>query len=462
MGSVAYDFLADSFLFDDRYIEDNYSAKTEHEITRELDRYREYCLNSIQSLRHDASQSETELRIFSGLKMPNPELLKQHSLYVQQYVLDDPLFAHSKPKNELTREMDFIANLSQEMDKSNIARSAKYLKDLTPMVVADYVKIFPASLYKEPPSNLSLKRIHISNYEELPEAIGDYFRDSAKVFTVERNDSDRNLITLVDPVPCRDIIIQFPDHNQDWTHGFLMFEQEVKSINKQSDESYFVEIASRLPEEKPDDKLFKSWVEQSIEAAGRRIYKEIETDVQLSVLLKANYITQSKIAFDILEKSRILNNSMTTEIANLFLKLELPFLNDVSISDVMKVRMNEDDAFQNFRVELEKQLRDLRSITDSYELKIKLNSVAHELKIQVREVEKALTQAKKALPIGVIVLAGSLVTAWCTSNDMLARAVIGAGGFATAYPQIFGDVRSKIRRNSSYFLWNILKNKKPT
>lgn len=42
MANTAFDFLTESFLFNDSYIEDNYKKVSEQELSSELNKYREY------------------------------------------------------------------------------------------------------------------------------------------------------------------------------------------------------------------------------------------------------------------------------------------------------------------------------------------------------------------------------------------------------------------------------------
>src|SRR5258706_12718918 len=97
MGTRIFDFLADSLLFDKTYLADAYSAIPERELRQELDRYREFCIDHRDELAAEVLKTD-RFRLFPGVERSTDlTLLKQTSLYVEQYLLDDPLFAAASP-----------------------------------------------------------------------------------------------------------------------------------------------------------------------------------------------------------------------------------------------------------------------------------------------------------------------------------------------------------------------------
>jgi len=59
--------------------------------------------------------------------------------------------------------------------------------------------------------------------------------------------------------------------------------------------------------------------------------------------------------------------------------MELPFIDNVDLETLMRVRTDEGQAFENFRLALDKQLRDLRLESDPEKLKLKAENAMHEL-----------------------------------------------------------------------------------
>jgi hypothetical protein len=81
----------------------------------------------------------------------------------------------------------------------------------------------------------------------------------------------------------------------------------------------------------------------------------------------------------------------TRSITSTLMNIDLPFLADVELEKLMRVRTEEGAAFQNFRTELDRQLRDLRSIDDPEQASRKAKDVVHELtEVQVRDINNKL------------------------------------------------------------------------
>lgn len=138
MGSKVYDFLTDSFLFDESHIEEQFASIPEEEIRKELGRYREHWLVNAAEIEKEVRSNDSALKLFSGLKHIDLRLLKQTALYVDQQILTDPLFDLGR---EPTADADAFNSLfglrTPGFDKEEVKKAARYLKALTPMVAAD-------------------------------------------------------------------------------------------------------------------------------------------------------------------------------------------------------------------------------------------------------------------------------------------------------------------------------------
>ena len=107
--------------------------------------------------------------------------------------------------------------------------------------------------------------------------------------------------------------------------------------------------------------------------------------------------------------------------------MELPFIENVDVETLMRVRTDEGEAFENFRVALDKQLRDLRLESDPRKLKIKTENAMHELMaVQVRQIAQGLVSLKKSMLAEAAVTAAGLVGAIQSSGFTLPIALLGA------------------------------------
>jgi hypothetical protein len=67
MGSCTYDFLTESFLFEDSLLEEAFASVSDSALADELKRYREFVLSNQQNLVAEVTRAPSNLRVFSGL-----------------------------------------------------------------------------------------------------------------------------------------------------------------------------------------------------------------------------------------------------------------------------------------------------------------------------------------------------------------------------------------------------------
>jgi hypothetical protein len=99
MGSKVYDFLTESFLFDESLIAEGFASVSEDEIREELRRYREYWLSNTSEIEKEVRVDDARVNLFSGLGRTDLKLLKQTALYVGQQIVTDPLFDLGRERN---------------------------------------------------------------------------------------------------------------------------------------------------------------------------------------------------------------------------------------------------------------------------------------------------------------------------------------------------------------------------
>jgi hypothetical protein len=96
---------------------------------------------------------------------------------------------------------------------------------------------------------------------------------------------------------------------------------------------------------------------------------------------------------------------VATNTANVLLNMDLPFLENVDIETLMRMRTEEGESFQSFRLELDKQLRDLRLVKDPNALKVRAENVMHELsQVQIHQINKKVNELKSKLRADVAII----------------------------------------------------------
>ena len=94
MGTLSFDFLTESLLFQHDHLDNNFENVEESELRKALDEYREFCDQNTAALRNEVAN--TQLTVFPGLRRSTDlKSITQSAFYLDQYLLDDPLYSLS-------------------------------------------------------------------------------------------------------------------------------------------------------------------------------------------------------------------------------------------------------------------------------------------------------------------------------------------------------------------------------
>lgn len=136
------------------------------------------------------------------------------------------------------------------------------------------------------------------------------------------------------------------------------------------------------------------------------------------------------------------------------MNIELPFLDEVDVETLMKVRQEEGEAFQSFRLELDRHLRELRLVKDPETLKIKTQNALHEIsEVQAHQIGQKITYLKKRIFAEATIAAVSLLGTVQSGGLTLPVALLAA---LQGYKSLAEYQRQK-RENPAFFLWKVLK-----
>jgi hypothetical protein len=452
MGSRTYDFLSESLLFDESLISDQFRTVPDDELRKELQRYREFCLAHVDELERELHRDSSALKLFSANEKLHLNFLLQSAFYVQQYVLPDPLFALTYEKGSIHKSYDKLFGMPDKgIDKREITGIARYLKTLTPMVVADYVKLLPVTYLFESSDNLPMFHSENGFADVLPEPLLQFFRAHATVWSLKKEDSGWSMNGSFEV--SRGIHIHFgePDEMDETGSGYFLSKEKILSVDQ---EKRTMKSFQWLPSDPPDQETFDKWVFQSVNQSAGRLYRKLLDENLLAAQFGASYTTQSQFVYDLLEQALPADSNIQTHTANTFLNLELPFLDKVDMTTLMKIRVEDGEAFQNFRLEVEKQFRDLRSITDPNQLRYKTESVLHELSVyQLNQVRQKIDQVKRRSVTDVAIGLGGLIGSFQSKGfGIAAMAVALWQGYKT-----LDEYRNQRSQNPAYFLWKVLK-----
>ena len=203
-----------------------------------------------------------------------------------------------------------------------------------------------------------------------------------------------------------------------------------------------------------DKNVWKTWVFQSVNSSAKAIVDKIYLENLIANELKATYLTADLFTANLLTTNLHVKETVETASATQFMNLELPFLDKVNIEKLMQVRTFEADVFTNFRIELERQFRELRTISDPYEIKLRQENIIHELAdVQVRKINQKLSSLKRKGFVDAALLLGGLAGTVQTAGwSLLASALAAFTGYKT-----YQDYKDNLTENPSYLLWRVLK-----
>jgi hypothetical protein len=448
MGSITYDFLADSIFFHDHSLRTEFEHESMARLEKELDDYRTFILKNYQTLRKEITDKNSFLKVFSSVQDTSISLLKQTALYVDQFIVYDSLFDFTDRQSDISNlTSKYLGYQQGQIDKTKLKEAASFLKGLTPMVVADYVKVFPLGYHHEPPDVIpfNLTSDHYTN--SLPKALMEFFWNNAEVRSMSKLKNQEGWVVENDLKPCRGIIVDFKESQHQFGMLYHLFQTQVKEFNEETGE---VTIVHFLPDTPPELDEFHAWVTQSINSASKNYFDRVFRECYLASSLKATYLTDNRFKSRLVSENFEGKETIQTFTANQVMNVDLPFFDELDTDRLMSIRMDDSKVFETFRLELEKHCRELRSISDPKLVEQKMENVFHELNDvqgqKIRQKVDALhTQFKLGAAIGIGGLAGSFQTGGIT---LLATATAIAKGYKD-----YVDFKEKVKENPAYFLW---------
>lgn len=183
MSHINFDFLTESFLFG-YGLEDNFSALSDYELEKELNRYREYVISNMgeicREIIFDSRKIAVTIESFS--ERPREELLKQLALYVDVVTISDPLFELTEKKSNSTKVMAeyYGMNSDNTIDREQLVAALKYMKESTILVVCNYVKYIPISYLHEAPMNVPIT-YDANNYSKFDQSDRESFLQQTQI-----------------------------------------------------------------------------------------------------------------------------------------------------------------------------------------------------------------------------------------------------------------------------------------
>ena len=453
MSKLAYDFLADSFLFNEEAINTNYKDFTDRTIESELEKYRAHIVKALPELRLALTAPHAKLSVYfdsSSRDIPPVSLLKQSSLYYDRIIVDDPLFRESRRQSPIREIATQHAGYSgPRPNRERTASAARFMKVVTPMVARDLLWLIPVSITREPPEQIPIRYSETLFAEDIPPGLRELLINRVHVHPMHRNPAGGWGFKAGAPLkPTRGICIRFENHPQSWIYH--LFKMRVISVDEAT---RTVETAQTLPDTPPDAQEFLTWVTQSVNQATADLVRLVETDLIHAMASGSLLSTNSELVAEVLKLSpQVKDSGPQSDIARLAMSLDLPIIQGTTIDDLMRVRANEGAAFEAFRIALSNKLRELRHISDASALSAKIQDFEHELTYtQIPQIGLQISNLRREfLPELVTGIAGLSVAVTTPALSIAGLITTAAAVTRAAFKHAHAE-----RQNPAFFLWKL-------
>lgn len=452
MGSVIYDFLADSLFCHQNSIDNCFRKETDNRIESELQKYRNFCIENYDNLINEINTRESFLKVFSSTDTTSINLLKQTALYIDQFIIPDPLFKQTAPHTESSdataKYLGYLEN--NTIDRLQLSKVGKYLREITPMIAGDYVKIFPLSYHFEAPKEIPINMPKDYNKGILPDEIMNFFWNNVSVKSMEKSDTGGWRVVDGKLYPCRSIVVNFKGDDFISSMIYHLFEVEFDKLNE--DRTYTVRF--NLPESIPEENYFNAWVMQSINSASKAYFDKIYIENYIASNLRSTYLCDNEFTSKLISQNYSTQDTIQTYTANQIINFELPFIDNIDIDKLMQVREFDANVFTNFRIELEKHFRELRTITDPVLLKTRTENIFHEINdVQIQKLKQKIGHVNKQIAVNSVLALGGLLGSFQTGGySLLATALALGKGYKD-----YMNYKESVKENPSYLLWKIQK-----
>ena len=454
VGSRLFDFLTESFLFRDDLITERFASISLPEIERELERYQDFCVANQAALMDEVDRASTVA--FYDPEPMDISALTQAALYLDQYVLQDPLLKLTEKPSESAKLLAagpvYPPTIDGSLDLRKLAKTVGMMKAVTPMVAANFVKFVPSSLALERPAEIPIYASDNAFEDVLPAEILRLFKESACVSTaVLESDGNYRIQKLR---PSRRIDIQFKGDLEGRGRGATL--HRIDDTIAKDAAARELTVALSLPDTPPSDAEFRRWVQQEVNLGAGNLFRELYSGAVLAADLGIAYGTRSELRFKALRLAVKSETSVSTRTANAFINLDLPFLGDIDIEHVMRIRREEGEAFDNFRRALDFKLSSLHEASDvqsankaAAEAVRELTEVhLHDVDVKMRSVREKLKYAGFA---GLVSLAAAV--------QQRGFSILSAAAAAIPAGNAVLDYRKDVKRHPAFFLWRALAKK---
>lgn len=444
MSNTSFNFLSNSYLT--KNDKETFSKKSLTEIEQELDNYRKYIKDNKEELEKECiKDGEESLAIsdFSGRqKLPTIIDITQKSLFLNRFVIDDPLQSASFKNLDIInsdRKLRGFAPITDHQAKEKLWDKIQYMKNLLPGVNAnvEYIKFYPLS--KEPTNEL-LNKINVPDlsFPNLYPEVYKWFNEKIVVKTI---DDSQHLVDLIEP--CKQLGISFESDS-----GFLLMPAFLYPTDNGRGKLEYQNVV-------PSQEMFTIWKEEEIIKSIRDRFLDLVRKNEFRIKFGAIVSTESTFENDFLKSSIITPPTTTAEtrILQVLTKMQLPSLSSTSFEKIMGVRQFFDEAFEGFRKQLKDDIISMQQATDEKQLETFSKELEAKYESKIKEIEAQIKfkfnfSGFDYFPTGID------IATFLTTAEPTPMLLTGANILYKIYDG-FVNQRREAKNNQCYFLYKL-------
>lgn len=449
------DFLADSYLLNPDHIESRYRLFSDAELRAELDAYLAHASKTAPERLTELADAGRD-SLCTWLDMSGDQLtasvsvLRRACLYFDVVYCAEPILALCEEPHILEESVNRLLGFDgRGIPRLRLAEGAAYVRRLQPLIAAGCLKLVaPPSRTSTDTAIMKVGGGKISGvFPGLARGrLPDILTAELRVEPLMRTQSGWMSGPDVPAGPGRAISLSHPGH--DSRRIYTLLRDQIDSWDSDTGK---VVLNRDYPEDLPPSELeYESWIQDAKRSYAGDILRRLAHEVGGAQATSSIITTESTLVAGLLSEAPPAQRRTRELVAELALRIDVPVLERLSLSQVAHLRGEGSESFVAYRTALQRQLRGLRGVTDPAVLSAKLDDVAHEFEeCQLPEMVEDLRRMRKKYALEIPVSIIGLVTgfAWSPVGALLATL-----GVLKAASAPITD-RRNIRAKPAYFLW---------
>ncbi|MCL6408079.1 hypothetical protein EXT70_20825 [Dickeya dadantii] len=337
--------LTESILWDARLLSADYAALSEDALCGALEEYLQ-AVNALRGEWHTPEDSPLSLWIarHDQLALYRPGLLS-----AERIILTDALEEAALRLNgvEMAAATDLLVqhrttDRLQDI-RTGVAQFVRFVREHFQLIQAGFIAFSPShSAREEQQRKLQLLEDNADRHflnGVMPPAVVRLYERSLTIRGVERVSDEGHMRFVSEKTLPGEIRLELRDCHSPYVNGHIY--QHLRPLRENEDGTLTVEITRGKPENRSD---YNRWIQG---VANRSIYfhyRGLLTDLSQSAQIGASLVTRCPLQGKILAKL-----DATGRLSRRMLEVEIPFLQNLSLGDIFRIRTDYEPSVTAFR-----------------------------------------------------------------------------------------------------------------